>query len=209
MSETPVSCEMPGHLRPQLALDSFVKGDRRRGRAGACLAAMLTLGTVGGVDAREDVPSKSAAVAQALTQRLEQVKLQYVAARDPGEEGRFVAAMHFPGVQLLVISAKYSAPPLITEKLIQGKYQDIYVDLSSASDRASRIVIDDLRANGLARVKPKNQPPDVYEGGGKRVVFDFEWRKQKLTQDEYFKALESADDQYTRILTLLLEQAKK
>jgi len=175
----------------------------------AGLAAAATLSMAGTLSAKDEPLSKSAPVAQALAQRLEQTKRQYVAARDPSEEGRFVAAMHFPGMQLLVISANYSAPALITEKLIQAKYQDIYIDLSAASDRASRIVIDDLRANGLGRVKPKNEPPDVYEGGGKRVVFDFDWRKQKLTEEDFRKSLDTADEQYTRMLTLLLEQAKK
>ena len=44
---------------------------------------------------------------------------------------------------------------------------------------------------------------------GKRIVFDFDWRKQKLTQEEYFAALTAADDQYTRMLGLLLAEAKK
>jgi hypothetical protein len=153
--------------------------------------------------------SKSAPVAQALCKHLEQAKLQYIAARDPSDPSRYVAAMHFPGLQLMVVSAKYAAPSLLNEKIIQRKYQDAYIDLNSASERATRIIFEDLKANGMARTKVKDQPPDAYEVQGKRVVFDFDWRKQKITEDDYFKALTRADDEYARVLTLLLEEAKK
>jgi hypothetical protein len=159
--------------------------------------------------AKDDLPSKSGPLALALSKQLGDAKLQYIAARDPGEEGRYVAAMHLAGVQISVISAKYAAPELLREKLITSKYQDIYVDLSSASDRASRVLIDDLKGNGITRSKPKAPPFDVYEAGGKKVTFDFEWRKQKLTEEEFFKALETADEQYARLLSLLIDEAKK
>jgi hypothetical protein len=153
--------------------------------------------------------SKSAGAVQALTKALTDGKLQYVAARDPSEENRFVAAMHFPGVQLLVVSGKYSAPALLNEKLIQGHFQDVYVDLNSASDRATRVIIEDLFANGLARQRLNGQPPDAYEAAGKRVSFDADWRRQKLTQDEYAKLFLTADEQYTRLIGLLLEEARR
>jgi len=159
--------------------------------------------------AKDEVPSKSAPLAQALSKQLDQSKLQYIAARDPSEEGRYVAAMHLAGVQIFVISAKYAAPELLREKLITGKYQDIYVDLTSASERASRVMIEDLKGNGLTRTKAKEPPFDVYETGGKRIVFDFDWRKQKLTEEEFYKTLETADTLYARILELLLAEAKK
>jgi hypothetical protein len=159
--------------------------------------------------AKDEVPSKSGPLATALSKELESRKLQYIAAPDPTEPGRYVAAMHMPGVQISVISAKYAAPELIREKLLTSKYQDIYVDLSSASDRASRILIDDLKGDGILRAKPRNPPFDFYETGGRKVTFDFDWRKQKLTQEEYAKALETADELYARILGLLAEEAKK
>lgn len=171
---------------------------------------MLAAANTVGVAAKDGAPSKSAPVAQALAQRLEQAKLQYLAVRDPGEEGRYVAVMHLPKVQFVVISAKYSAPPLIQEKLIQGKYQDVFVELNSASDRNSRIIVEDLRADGLPRAKSKEYGADKFEAIGKGILdFDFDWRKAKLTREDYMKAVDAADEQYARMLTLLLEQAKK
>jgi hypothetical protein len=179
-------------------------GIRRTLVAAAGIAA--TAATLG---AARDEPSKSAPVAVALSQRLEQAKLQYIAARDPNDPSRYVAAMHFPGLQLMVVSARYAAPSLINEKILQRKYQEAYIDLNSASERGTRVIFEDLKANGIVRTKVKDQPPDAYEREGKRLVFDFDWRKQKLSEDEYFKTLSAADEEYARILGLLLEEAKK
>jgi hypothetical protein len=182
----------------------------RRSRTGLALAALVAALVIEpSLAAKDEQSSKSGALAVALSKDLEAKKLQYIAAPDPGEEGRYIAAMHLPGVQISVISAKYAAPALIREKLLSSKYQDIYVDLSSASERASRILIDDLKGDGILRTRPKNPPFDFYEAGGKKVTFDADWRKQKLTQEEYVKALESADELYARILGLLAEEAKK
>jgi hypothetical protein len=156
----------------------------------------------------EDKISKSAEAAAALTRQLEHAKLQYIAVRDPNEDGRFIAAVHFPGTNLMVISAKYAAPALINEKLILRKYQEAYVDLNAASERTSRIFVEDMLANGFPMTKKKDQPTDAFEVSGKRIVFDFDWRKQKLTQDEYFTSLSAADEQYTRMLKLLIEAAQ-
>jgi hypothetical protein len=189
--------------------------DARRfsGRRVRRLTVTLVLGSVVAMAphlrAKDEAASKSGPLAAALSKQLGAEKVQYIAARDPGEEGRWVAAMHLAGVQISVISAKYAAPELLREKMLSSKYQDIYVDLSSASERASRVMIDDLQGNGIVRSKPKNPPFDVYEAGGKKVTFDFDWRKQKITQEEFFKTLETADDHYARLLGLLMDEAKK
>ena len=41
------------------------------------------------------------------------------------------------------------------------------------------------------------------------MIFDYDWRKQKLTQEDYLKTLETADELYSRVLGLLLNEAKK
>jgi hypothetical protein len=176
-------------------------------RAALTLLGLLALAAVPGAQSKP--VAKSAGAAVTLAKQLEQAKLQYIATRDPAEEGRFIAAMHFPGTNLMVISAKYSAPVLLNEKLIQRKFQDAYIDLNAASDRASRIFVEDLLANGFTLSKVKGQPFDAFESRGKRIVFDFDWKKQKLTQDEYLAALADADEQYARMLGLLLAEAKK
>jgi hypothetical protein len=178
---------------------------------GAALSMMLGLAASLSVTPTyaEDQASKSAAVAKELSQRLDQAKLQHIAARDPEDPTRFIAAMYFPGMQIVTVSGKYSVPVLLNEKLMAKKYQDIYVDLSSASERDSRITIEDLRCDGLPAARVKNGPNDAWEQGSSRVVFDFDWKKQKLTEKDFYDKLNAADVAYTRILGILLAEAKK
>ena len=157
-----------------------------------------------------DQESKSAGIAKELATQLDSAKLSHIAARDPEDPTRFVAAMYFPGMQIVTVSGKYSVPVLLNEKLLQRKYQDIYVDLSSASERTSRITIEDLRCDGLPFVRSKaGGPADAWEQGTTRVVFDWDWKKQKLTEKDFLDKLSAADAQYARILGLLLAEAKK
>lgn len=180
----------------------------RRMALGTVLAA--TLGVTGIASAAEDgKASKSAPQAAALAKHLARAKLQYIATKDPTDPGRFVAAMHVPGNQLMIVSARYGAPALLNEKVLLGKFQDAYIDLNSASEAATRVIVEDLRADGLALTKRKDAPRDSFEANGKRVIFDFDWRKQKLTQAEYFSTLEAADTQYARMLELLIAEAAK
>jgi hypothetical protein len=154
-------------------------------------------------------PSKSAALARELAQQLDQSKLDHIAARDPDDPSRFIGAMYLPGLQLVTVSGKYAVPVLINEKLLNHNYKDVYIDLSSASDRASRITIEDLRADGLPVSRLKDGPPDSYENGGSNLVFDFDWKKAKLSEVDYMKKVNDADAAYAKLLTLLLAEAKK
>src|SRR4051812_37007635 len=77
--------------------------------------------------------SKSAAIARQLVQTLDAAKLDSVAAPDPATPGAFVAALYIPGTQLLVVSAKYAAPPLLVDRITAKDYRAVYVDLQSAS----------------------------------------------------------------------------
>jgi hypothetical protein len=133
---------------------------------------------------------------------------RFIAAEDPTDPTRFVAAMVLPDLQLLVVSAAYRAPVLLRERVLTRKYQDAYQDLQAASIPEGRIVIEDLLANGLV-VKPvKGQAADVATLGGKTVTFDGLWRKAKLKEEEYTSAYATAEKEYTRLLGLLIAQAK-
>jgi hypothetical protein len=178
---------------------------------GVALSMVLGLGASLSVTSAnaEDQASKSSAVAKELSQRLDQAKLQHIAARDPEDPTRFIAAMYFPGMQIVAVSGKYSVPVLMNEKLMAKKYQDVYVDLSSASERDSRITIEDLRCDGLPAARVKNGPNDAWEQGSSRIVFDFDWKKQKLSEKDFYDKLNAADAAYARILGILLAEAKK
>ena len=181
----------------------------RRMALGTLMMATLAVAVAAPAAAEDAKPSKSSVQAAALAKQLAQAKLQYIATKDPTEPGRFVAAMHLPGSQLMIVSARYGAPALLNEKVLLGKFQDAYIDLNSASEAATRIIVEDIRADGFALAKSKDMMRDSFEANGKRVIFDFDWRKQKLTQAEYFSTLEAADTQYARMLELLIAEAQK
>jgi hypothetical protein len=172
----------------------------------AVVAVALTLSIFATASAQD---AKSAALAKQLAGALDGAKLDSIAAADPSSPDTFVAALYFPNIQLLVVSAKYAAPLLLAAKVDKKDYRDVYIDLNSASMPESKIFIEDLGADGLKAKRDENQPFDTFEQGGKRTVFDSDWKKQKLTEQDYMKAFSSADDQYSKILNALLAQLKK
>src|SRR5215216_4926472 len=182
--------------------------NRRSGRRVASLALSFTL--VSGLlsVAAAQSPPKSAAAAKHLAEVLDKLKLDAIAAPDPTDPGTFVAALYFQGAQLLVVSAKYSAPTLLVAKLAKKDNRDIYIDLNAASIAGSKIFVMDQTCDGLV-AKPGDNAPDSWEVGTTTTVFDGDWKKSKMSEDEYNKAFSSADEKYARILTLLTDQARK
>jgi hypothetical protein len=153
--------------------------------------------------------SKSSVLAKELTTALDAAKLDSIAARDPSAPDTFIAALYFPGMQLLVVSAKYTAPQLLNDRLAKKEYRDTYIDLSSASVPATKVFVEDSGADGLRAKHDENKGPDTFELGSARMVFDGDWKKQKMAEADYMKAFSSADDRYTQLLTALIAQAKK
>jgi hypothetical protein len=154
--------------------------------------------------------SKSAALAQTLTTLLDGAKLTAIAAKDPADPDAFVAAMYFSGSQVLLVSAKYNPAVILNGKLERKDYQEIYIDLNSASVAASRIFIEDLGADGLKADHAEGTAFDSIDRGGKRTIFDGDWKKeQKLTDEQYAKLFADADALYSRLLQALINQAKR
>ena len=170
------------------------------------LAAVIVLSFSTAASAQE---SKSAPLAKQLAAALDAAKLDSIAAKDPSAPDIFFAALYFPGVQLLVVSGKYSVPQLLTERLMKKEYRDTYLDLNGASVPATKLFLEDPGADGVKAKREENQPFDSYEADGKRLMFDGDWKKQKLSEQDYMKAFSAADERYTQILTALIAQLKK
>ncbi|HSC28782.1 MAG TPA: hypothetical protein VLD67_16005 [Vicinamibacterales bacterium] len=181
----------------------------RRFHAVAVVPCLAVLGMLQPTTAAWAQPTSSAAAVKELAQALDAAKLDSIAAPDPEEEGRFVAALYFPGAQLLVVSAKYAAPTLLVEKIKKGQYRDIYIDLNSAFVAGTKIFVIDQSADGLMVRPGDNQAPDSYENGDEQLSFDGEWRKAKMSEDQYMKAFADADHRYAKILALLTAQARE
>jgi len=154
--------------------------------------------------------SRSVALARELVTLLEAAKMDCAAARMAGSQDEFVAIMYFPGAQLLAISAKYSEPALLNERLIQRNFKEVYLDLNAATDPATRVVIEDLRSDGLKFKNDKDAASDYYtKGTAPRFQFDGLWKKRKLQEDEYRKVYAEADGVYSRMLEAAIAEIKK
>jgi uncharacterized lipoprotein YajG len=151
--------------------------------------------------------SQSAALAKQLTDLMDAQKLDCVAAKDSSQADVYIAALYFPG-QLMVVSAKYSVPVLLNEKLAKKDYKEIYMDLNSASDPKTKILIMDLGADGL-KAKVDGNKLDTFEQGGKTRSFDGDWKAQKISEEEYMKGFADADARYSKMLQALIGQLKR
>jgi hypothetical protein len=153
--------------------------------------------------------SKSSSLAKQLAAALDAGKLDSIAAKDPASPDVFAAALYFPGMQLLVISGKYAVPQLLNDRVGRKEYRDVYLDLNGAAAADTKVFIEDPGADGLKAKREENTAFDQCEVGGKRTMFNGDWKAQKLSEDDYMKAYSAADDRYAQILAALLAQAKK
>ena len=152
--------------------------------------------------------SKSAALAQEVAQAFSNAKLGAFAAPVPDRPDEFVAALYIEGSQLLVVSARYSVPMVLMEHLQKKEYQEVYLELNGAALPDTKVFIEDQGADGLQPDR-KNALFDSYLGSSKRVDFDGDSRRQKMSEEEYTKTFVAADENYARILTVLLAGLKK
>jgi hypothetical protein len=152
---------------------------------------------------------KSGALAVELAKLLDQMKVDSVAARHPGAPDQYVGALYFPGSQLLVVTARYQVPELLNTKLATKAYRDVYIDLNSASVPSTKVFVSDLGCNGLKAKRDDNQPYDTIEMGGRNLNLDGDWKRVNLSEAEYMKSYQQADEEYTKMLQALLSELKK
>lgn len=153
--------------------------------------------------------AKSVALVKELTALLDQNKLDSIAARE-AQPDAFVAALYYPGIQLIVVGAKYKEPVLLTDRITKKEYRDTYIDLNSAALPNSKCLVMDLGADGLKAKVDEGKPFDNIErADGKEISFNSDWKAQKMTEDEYMKAFGEADARYAKMLQALIAQLKK
>lgn len=173
------------------------------------LAALMTVavGAASSAPVFAQAPASAAAAAE-LTALLDAGKLDSIAANDPDDPTLWVAALYFKDSQLLLVSAQYAAPSLLAEKLRVKDFRDIYLALFSSPVAGTKLFVMDNNANGLSARPSNGEAPDMWEQKDTTVTFDGEWRKAKMSEDDYRKAYADADAHYARLLRLLASQAK-
>lgn len=148
--------------------------------------------------------SASSARAAALTKQLDQHKLDAIAAPDPDQPDRFVAALYYPDAQLLAVGAAYPAPQVLQQRIADRKYRDVYLDLQVPATRQGRFFVVDLQADGLRHTRNADGAFDItYESGGNQVSFDGDWKRQNMTRSQYDARFKADDERYARLLAAL------
>jgi hypothetical protein len=153
--------------------------------------------------------SSSATLAKDLTNLLDQRKLDSVAARMPDEEDRFAAALYYPNSQLLVVSARAAVPALLQEQIGKHEYRDVYIALNgSAGKREGQLFVHDMGANGFPPINASGDTNIIYEEGTKQTILNGDWMGQKISEADYRKRFESAEERYAKILAALVAELK-
>jgi hypothetical protein len=161
--------------------------------------------TVGLVTDASGQTSLSATPAERLSRLLQERKLQHVAAVDPKERGRYVAAMRVGDSMVLLVTARYSAPVLLNERLFRGDHAGAYLELNGAADKDGKLFVQDLGAPGLHASREADKAFDiVYEAGAQRTAFDGDWKAQGMSKEDYLGAFREADGRYAHALEALL-----
>ena len=166
------------------------------------------------VGAQTAQASASSAKAKELVALMKTKKMEVFVARDSSAPGRFVAVMHVPDVQLLLVSAAYSRASDIEFRIYQKDWMTGYRDLSAGSMSTERFLVEDVVADGLVALPIKNSLPDTVSNGTGRHVFegpaDPRRRNDKrMAADAYQKAFADADQRYAKLLDELIAELKK
>lgn len=172
--------------------------------AHVCFACLLAAGS--------QTPAPAASGSAALTKELVTLmgtrQLDAIATADPAAPGRFVAAMVYPGVQLLVVRAQPPSAADTATRINYRMYRDAYSDVQQPLKPEGKLFIQDMGADGLSPIG-STSVDIMYEDGTRQTIFDGNWKKLGMSQAEYQKKYAAADAEYTRLLALLVAEAKR
>ena len=148
----------------------------------------------------------STEAANTLVSLMKARSLDAVAVQDPQDPDRFIAAMLVPGVQLLVVAAKSTAPEYLRTQLAQQQYREVYSALFSAAVMDTKWFFQDMGCDGL---RQEDQSLDIlYERGTEQTIFDGDWKAQKRSRADYDAKLRDTESHYGRTLALLIESLR-
>jgi len=141
-----------------------------------------------------------------LASVLSEHHLEAIAATDPDDAGRVVAALYFPGSQLLVVSARLTAASAWVQQQLETKaYREVYTTVQGSGSREGKVFIQDIGADGLQSAA--DQPVDVvYRDGVSQTIFNGDPDHKDAA---YSRKLMQADADYARLLQLLIDAARR
>jgi hypothetical protein len=160
-------------------------------------------------------PGKSTPLVKELASLLDANKLTAYATEDPVTKGRYVAIRYTPGVELLMAEANYERPLDMDYYFYQKDYSTAYANLRSSTLAKDKLLVDDVRCDGLVGTPAKGAVPDVVTMGETKQTFDGDFSdprrpdKKKIPFADYEKAFHEADDKYAEALSQLIAALKK
>ena len=151
----------------------------------------------------EELQAPSAGPVATFVKLMTDWGLDAIAAHDPQEPGRYVAALVYPGTELLVVSAMHPNPTALDELLSKHAYRDLYMALQTEVASKGRFFVEDMQADGLTAAPDRRAPADIVYDNGAKTIFDGNWTAQKMTQAEYEAKFGAANQRYVTMLTTL------
>jgi hypothetical protein len=149
----------------------------------------------------------SAALAAGLGAAMAERQLEAIAVRDPAAPDRYIAAMHFPNVQLLVVGGQYPSPAYLDALIAERKYKDVYIALQHSVVPGTKVFFHDMGADGLP-ADDDGAVDVLYEQVTTQTTFNGDWKSQRLSEREYNIKLAKAEQIYRGLLQPLLAAAK-
>jgi hypothetical protein len=101
------------------------------------------------------------------------------------------------------VSATHPSADLVAQRLQQGQFREVYLDLQGTPARESKFFVHDMAADGL-NLEGRGAAYDVIQEGALTLTCDGRWKEAKFKEDDYRQRLAEADVRYTRILGLLV-----
>jgi hypothetical protein len=152
-------------------------------------------------------PSSSSALAAELGAAMSERQLEAIAVRDSAVPNRYIAAMHFPNVQLLVVAGQSPSPAYLDALIAERKYKDVYLALQHTAVPSTKVFFHDMGADGLP-AEARDSVDVLYEQVTTQTTFNGDWKRQGLSRRDYHTKLAEADQMYRELLQPLVAAAK-
>jgi hypothetical protein len=170
--------------------------------------------------AQQPAAGTSVAKAAEFVALLQAKKLEAFAmkdTRDPAKTDRYIAALVIPNAQIIVVAATYTRFMDVEYRLHNKDFREAYRDLNTSVYSQDKFVIEDVLANGLVAMPKRNAAADTVRIGTAELTFNGEFadprrrrpEDKKISQEDYMKRFSEADQRYSGLLDLMIEQLKK
>lgn len=149
------------------------------------------------------VAADAGTIAAQVAAQFEAEHLDALAAEDPNEPGRFVAAIYVGG-HLLTISTVHPSPAFVRQEIAAANHRYVYSILSTSGKTRGRLFVEDFGTPGLTiEHDPMGSFDITWRDAVREVTFDGDWGAQQLSEAEYYRRFANDAVEYEGMLRLL------